>query len=150
MQAFIRPPGSTWLKEAKPGEFYVPVKYQRDANGFATSVLNGTGNAQNERKIPTSRYTQLAVYVPGIEPQNFSLSDSALLIPAGSDLVLEIHYTTNGKPGSDLARVGMTEAKHRQVSLPHPGGCREQIYDTCRRSELRDPRRGNVPCGRVL
>ena len=111
MQAFIRPPGSTWLKEAKPGEFYVPVRYNRDANGFSTGVIGGPQSQQNEEEDSTSRYTQLAVYVPGIEPQNFSLSDSALLIPAGSDLVLEIHYTTNGKAGSDLTRIGMTEAK---------------------------------------
>ena len=39
MQAYIRPPGSTWLKEAKPGEFYVPTVYRRDANGFPTDVL---------------------------------------------------------------------------------------------------------------
>jgi mono/diheme cytochrome c family protein len=112
MQAFIRPPGSTWLKEAKPGEFYVPVAYKRDANGFATGLLGGTQNPQSEEEDSTSRYTQLAAYVPGLQPQNFSLSDSALLIPAGSDLVLEIHYTTNGTPGSDLTRIGMTEAKH--------------------------------------
>jgi hypothetical protein len=112
MQAFIRPPGSTWLKEAKPGEFYVPVTYKRDANGFPSVVAGGTQNPQEEQEDSTSRYTQLAVYVPGIEPQNFALSDSALLIPAGSDLVLEIHYTTNGKPGSDLTRIGMTEVRH--------------------------------------
>ena len=102
MQAFIRPPGSTWRKEAKPGEFYVPVTYKRDANGFPSGVAGGTQNPQEEQEDSTSRYTQLAVYVPGIEPQNFALSDSALLIPAGSGSVLEIHYTTNGKPGSDL------------------------------------------------
>jgi hypothetical protein len=110
MQAYIRPPGSTWLKEAKPGEFYVPTVYKRDANGFATGVVNA--GQQEDEEDPTSRYWQLAVYVPGIEPQNFALSDSALLIPAGSDLVLEVHYTTNGKAGSDLTKVGMVLAKH--------------------------------------
>jgi hypothetical protein len=115
MQAYIRPPGSTWLKEAKPGEFYVPTVYNRDANGFPIGVSNsGQQNTQDNgaQEDPTSRYWQLAVYVPGIEPQNFALSDSALLIPAGSDLVLEVHYTTNGKAGSDLTKVGMVLAKH--------------------------------------
>ena len=50
--------------------------------------------------------------MPGIEPQNFALSDSALLIPAGSDLLLEIHYTTNGKAAIDFTRIGMVLAKH--------------------------------------
>jgi hypothetical protein len=115
MQAYIRPPGSSWLKEANPGEFYVPTLHKRDANGFSTGVIGGDKqNPQNDSEQPdsTSRYWQLAVYVPGIDPQNFALSDSALLIPAGSDLVLEIHYTTNGKAASDLTRIGMVLAKH--------------------------------------
>ena len=31
--AFVRPPGSQWMKEAKPGEPFVPVVHKRDANG---------------------------------------------------------------------------------------------------------------------
>src|SRR5271170_8033150 len=58
MQAYIRPPGSSWLKEAKPGEFYVPVMYKRDANGFPTGVAGGTENPQAEQEDSTSRYTQ--------------------------------------------------------------------------------------------
>ena len=112
MQAYIRPPGSTFLKDARPGEFYVPTVYKRDANGFPAGVLKGDHQEnQAAEQDTTSRYWQLAVYVPGIDPQNFSLSDSALLIPAGSDLVLEIHYTTNGTPGSDLTKIGMVLAK---------------------------------------
>jgi hypothetical protein len=113
MQAYIRPPGSTWLKEAKPGEFYVPTVHKRDVNGFAIGIVGDKPKQQEQsQEGSTSRYWQLAVYVPGIQPQNFALSDSALLIPAGSDLVLEVHYTTNGTAASDLTRIGMALAKH--------------------------------------
>jgi hypothetical protein len=115
MQAYIRPPGSSWLKEAKPGEFYVPTIHRRDANGFSIGIIGGDKPKQGNdggQQDSTSRYWQLAVYVPGIQPQNFAFSDSALLIPAGSDLVLEVHYTTNGHPSSDLTKIGIVLAKH--------------------------------------
>ena len=35
----------------------------------------------------------------------------ALLVRAGSDLVIEIHYTTTGKPQTDRSRVGLIFAK---------------------------------------
>jgi mono/diheme cytochrome c family protein len=36
---------------------------------------------------------------------------SAFRIPAGSNLVFQVHYTTNGKPGKDRSRVGLHFAK---------------------------------------
>jgi hypothetical protein len=52
----------------------------------------------------------LAVYTPGasadVLPQGM-----AKLVKAGSDVVLEIHYTPNGKPVSDVEQVGMIFAK---------------------------------------
>ena len=121
MQAYIRPPGSNWLKEAKPGEFYVPTMHKRDTNGFSIGVVGGDKQNQQNDEQPdsTSRYWQLAVYVPGIEPQNFALSDSALLIPAGSD-------------GSNRASDRIAEAVppflilgHFQVTMGFGGGaCR--------------------------
>ena len=52
----------------------------------------------------------LTVYTPGnsggVLPEGM-----AKLVKAGSDLVLEIHYTPNGKPASDVEQVGMIFAK---------------------------------------
>ena len=53
----------------------------------------------------------LVGYVPGMEAQRFDLDDSAKLIPAGADIVFELHYTTNGVPGEDLTMVGLELAK---------------------------------------
>jgi hypothetical protein len=48
----------------------------------------------------------LSVYTPGSSPDVLP-PGMARLVPAGSDLVLEIHYTPNGQPASDATQVGM-------------------------------------------
>ncbi len=52
----------------------------------------------------------LTVYAPGSTPDSWPLG-MAKLIKAGSELVLEIHYTPNGKPASDRTSVGFVFAK---------------------------------------
>ncbi len=52
----------------------------------------------------------LTVYAPGTSPDSWP-EGMAKLIPAGSDLVLEIHYTPKGKPVSDRTTVGFVFAK---------------------------------------
>ena len=52
----------------------------------------------------------LAVYAPGTAPDVF-LPGMAKFIPAGADLILEIHYTPNGKPAEDRTSIGMVFAK---------------------------------------
>jgi hypothetical protein len=44
-------------------------------------------------------------YVPGMEAQRFDVDRSARLIPAGADVVIEIHYTTNGVESEDQTKV---------------------------------------------
>lgn len=53
----------------------------------------------------------LAKYNPGVEPQIFVDDHSAKLIPKGSDIVFETHYTTIGKPATDRSRIGLALAK---------------------------------------
>ncbi|HEX6545773.1 MAG TPA: thiol-disulfide isomerase, partial [Bryobacteraceae bacterium] len=48
----------------------------------------------------------LLVYAPGSAPDNWP-SDMAKLIPAGSDLVFQMHYITKGKPASDQTAMGL-------------------------------------------
>src|SRR5262249_15610308 len=116
--AFVRPPGSPWLKDAKPGEGFVPVVHKRDANG--ASVARETRSAEPQRQGSAGNEF-LVAYVPGIQPQTFVLGDSAKLIPAGSDLVLQMHYTPNGKADADVTRVGLVLAKqtpkHRYLTI---------------------------------
>ncbi len=52
----------------------------------------------------------LAGYAPGMSPQIWK-PGQARLIKAGSYLVFQMHYTTNGKPARDRTRIGMVFAK---------------------------------------
>ena len=53
----------------------------------------------------------LAKYNPGVEGQEFTEGNAAKFIAAGSDIVFESHYTTNGKPEVDQSTVGIVLAK---------------------------------------
>jgi hypothetical protein len=87
--AFIREPGSKWLQKAKPGVPYVPEAGSGDRSG---------GNAY------------LIGYAPGTVPAMLS-PGQAKLVKAGSDIVLQMHYTANGKKETDRTRIGMVFAK---------------------------------------
>ncbi len=91
--AFIREPGSSWLKGAKPGIPFVPEKPKADEN--------------NTGALPSD---SLVGYAPGVVPEAFPPGE-AKFIPAGSDIIIQIHYTTNGKPGVDRSRIGLIFAK---------------------------------------
>ena len=97
---------------AKP---YVPPK--RADGGEALPAPSGS-------RASTFANEWLLGYVPGIQPQNISICDhkAAKLIPAGSDLVFEMHYTPNGKAGADQTKVGFVLAKeppeYRLLTVP--------------------------------
>jgi hypothetical protein len=92
--AFIREPGSKWLKDAKPGIPFVPDKSQEAAD-------------TDTSELPSDF---LVGYAPGQPPERF-LPGQAKLIRAGSDIILQVHYTSNGKPGRDRSRIGLVFAK---------------------------------------
>jgi len=50
-------------------------------------------------------------YEPGRPPADFRPANAAKLIPAGTDIAVNVHYTPNGKPVSDHVRIGFTLAK---------------------------------------
>jgi hypothetical protein len=60
-------------------------------------------------------------YLPGNPAADYRGFHAAKLVPAGSDLTLNLHYTPNGKETTDHVRVGITVAKQpparRYVSL---------------------------------
>jgi hypothetical protein len=92
--AFIREPGSDWLKEAKPGIPFVPEKVKAN-------------DKKDTSQLPSDF---LVGYAPGQPPEMFQ-PGQAKLIRAGSDIILQVHYTTNGKPGVDRSRIGLVFAK---------------------------------------
>ena len=54
----------------------------------------------------------LGKFNPGLGPQRFDRQGAAKFIPKGSDLVFELHYTTTGKPASDVSKVGLVLTKN--------------------------------------
>jgi len=93
--ALVREPGSKWLVEAKPG---VPVTREPNA-GITTQPL---------ADLPEF----LLSYTPGRPPAALS-PGQARLIPAGSDIVFQLHYTPNGKETFDQTKIGLIFAKEK-------------------------------------
>ncbi len=54
----------------------------------------------------------LAGYGPGSMPETLQ-PGQAKLIKAGSEIVFQLHYTTDGKPGRDRSRVGLVLAREK-------------------------------------
>ena len=83
-----------------------PQKKQRDAAGV-----------QVEHVTKKDRFGGLmgleATFDPGAEPVDYRPYHAGKLIPAGSDLVIQMHYTTSGTATEDQTRIGLTVAKER-------------------------------------
>jgi hypothetical protein len=90
---FIREPKNKWLRDQPTGVPFVPPGGGKDFN-------NTSGGGSDI----------LMIYTPGMIPEVWR-PGLAKKIPAGSDLVLQIHYTSNGKDGEDLSKVGLVFAK---------------------------------------
>ncbi|HWX53266.1 MAG TPA: thiol-disulfide isomerase [Verrucomicrobiae bacterium] len=118
--AFVRPPGSKWLQDAQPGVPYVPKKAEdrKSEDGQSSQQpkkRSDEGSGGNEQEL-------LVGYAPGLQPT--VLHDSATFIKAGSDLVLQMHYTASGTEGMDKTKIGLIFAKsqpqHRHITLLAP------------------------------
>jgi hypothetical protein len=92
---YIRPPDAPWLRKAPVG---VP---------FAASTLASEQERQDARRTDSDL---LLVYAPGSSPDRWP-DGMAKFVPTGSDLVFQMHYTTNGKPGIDQTGIGLVFAK---------------------------------------
>jgi hypothetical protein len=93
---YIRPPDSTWLRGAPLG---VP---------FTASSLKDEKLRHQAHETDSD---MLLVYAPGSSPDRWPDS-MAKFIPAHSDLVFQVHYTTNGHETNDQTSIGMVFAKH--------------------------------------
>ena len=88
--AFIRDPNSKWMRDKQPGEVFVPRNDKGDVQAFSGDILAG--------------------YAPGVPPTQLQ-PGTARLVKAGSDVVLQLHYTANGKAAQDQTKVGFNLAK---------------------------------------
>ncbi len=97
---YVREPSSSWLQGAPIGvpftaDDLTDDKLKRDAMWTTSDIL--------------------LVYAPGSSPDKWP-EGFAKLVPAGSDLVLQMHYTTQGKPGhgkptQDQTSIGLRFSK---------------------------------------
>ncbi|MGB7601876.1 MAG: thiol-disulfide isomerase [Candidatus Sulfotelmatobacter sp.] len=92
---YIRPPNSAWLRHAPVGE------------PFTATMLS---DPEERRQAHETTSDLLLVYAPGSAPDRF-MDGMAKFVPAGSDLVFQMHYTTNGEAASDETSVGLVFAK---------------------------------------
>jgi hypothetical protein len=98
---FVRTPESKtkWLADLKPGEPY--------------------GTKNQRWFIGRTMYDELlSFYVPGGVPYALP-PGQAKLIRAGSDIIFQIHYTANGKPGTDRSRIGLVFSKDPPTERVH-------------------------------
>jgi copper type II ascorbate-dependent monooxygenase-like protein len=102
---YVRPPGSPWLKHAPVGK------------PFTAQMLT---TEEDRRNAMWTDSDILLVYAPGSTPDNWP-EGMAKYVPAGADLVFQMHYTTNGKAGTDVTQIGLRfakeEAKQRVLTL---------------------------------
>ena len=97
----VRPPGVRYLPDAKPGVPYFPPKNDKKEHPEDT----GKGQFQFSGAIE-----MIGVYVPGGLPYEVR-PGQARFIPKGSDVIFQMHYTTNGKATADKSRIGFIFAK---------------------------------------
>jgi hypothetical protein len=105
---------------------YEWVQVPRDETGNPTPGNTGFGRLPNmiiatrdvgssEVKLrqgdPTLRQSLDFCYLPGAGPDDYRLWNAGKFVPAGSDIVVSIHYTANGKDVMDRTKIGFTVAK---------------------------------------
>lgn len=92
---YIRPPNSEWLRHAPVGR------------PFTASTLTDPVEQQEAHETTSDL---LLVYAPGSSPDEWP-DGMAKFVPAGSDLVFQMHYTTNGTADQDQTEIGLVFAK---------------------------------------
>ncbi|HEY4764071.1 MAG TPA: thiol-disulfide isomerase [Candidatus Sulfotelmatobacter sp.] len=92
---YIRPPDSQWLRHAPVGA------------PFTASTLS---DPVEQREAHETTSDLLLVYAPGSSPERWP-DGMAKFVPAGSDLVFQMHYTTNGSTDEDQTSIGLVFAK---------------------------------------
>jgi mono/diheme cytochrome c family protein len=92
---YIRPPDSKWLRHAPVGA------------PFTASDMTDEDSRHGAHWTDSDI---LLVYAPGSSPDRWP-SGMAKFVPAGSDLVFQMHYTTHGHAASDQTSIGIAFAK---------------------------------------
>jgi len=106
INVYARAPQSSYLRSYPKGELFVPTKTDRPAPLDRESIFD----AQQF----------LAGYEPGYVPSPWGLGRGKL-IKAGSDIIVQVHYTANGKETIDSSEAALyaaaTPPAERMISL---------------------------------
>jgi hypothetical protein len=94
-KVWVRPPGSSWMANAVPGEAYERESHRQ---------IMGDNAIEQGNDI-------LGKFNPGLGAQRFDMDGAAKFIPKGSDFVFELHYTPAGEPMTDISKLGLVFAK---------------------------------------
>jgi hypothetical protein len=148
--------GTRWLQaiEVRPGSravvHHALVYYQAPAEGRSLPIVRPnpqhnrlpprTAPGRRPRRRPVGPSQLIATYAPGTDPQVFR-AGTALRLPPGGVLELQLHYTANGTPATDRTRVGMVFAKEPpahgiratqffNTQFTIPAGARDHRVDT--------------------
>jgi hypothetical protein len=102
-------------------KYFEPV-WQDKPRGQDGSALPDKGPTFGPAS-PDGRFRSMAedCYLPGNPVADYRIFNAAKLVPAGSDITLNLHYTPNGTAVTDHVQIGFTTAKEppqrRYVSL---------------------------------
>jgi hypothetical protein len=125
---YIRPPSSKWLRNAPVNRPFTPSSMAAD---------------EDVREALWTDSDMLLVYAPGSSPDQWP-DGMAKFVPAGSDLIFQMHYTANGMPATDQTSIGLVFAKqpptqrvltlqltnHSFVIPPETDNFRVEVYGT--------------------
>lgn len=89
---YVREPGVKWLRDYASGQYFVQ-----------------TGRGLTGREVRPWE-TRMSGYAPGAPPEILP-SGYGRLFTAGSDLVVEFHYTPKGKAARDRTKIGLVFSK---------------------------------------
>jgi hypothetical protein len=107
--AYLREPGSNYFKDQKLGGFFIAPPPKADEKTDTSALPSDF----------------LVGYAPG-QPAEILQPGEGKLIKAGSDIVFEVHYTPNGTPTTDQAKLGLvfakTKPKERVLTLSASNG----------------------------
>jgi mono/diheme cytochrome c family protein len=112
-------------KPTTPYNVYQWVEVPRDDNGVAKTrsgitppkegivVSRPVGSTVETRREgrPDVRGGNEFCYLPGLAFEDYRPLHAGVFVPAGSDILISVHYTTNGTAVTDRSRIGITVAK---------------------------------------
>jgi hypothetical protein len=79
--------------------------------GTAAGGANASGVGRAPGPVPAGESGGFACYVPGVQADDFRPFNAAKLVPANSDISLQLHYTPTGKDVVDRPLIGFTVAQ---------------------------------------